>query len=265
MDRIGFIGAGKMAGAMVAAILRAKLTEPAQIICSDLADQVRQQIAEQFSVKVTDNNRQVFENADIVVLAVKPQNFPQAVEGLTDAVRPDHVIVSIMAGVRIAAIQKHLPGQVVRVMPNTACLVGQMAAGFALADNVGPAQAQTVKSILDCAGTALPVTEQQLDAVTGLSGSGPAFVAFLIDSFIKAGQASGLPEQVARQLTLETFAGTAKLLTEWNMPPQQLIDMVSSPNGTTVAGRAVLEAADVADVIGKTVARATERSQELGK
>ena len=265
MDRIGFIGAGKMAGAMVAAILRAKLTEPAQIICSDVADQARQKITQQFAVRVTDDNRQVLENSDVVVLAVKPQNFPQAIENLTDAVRPDHIIISIMAGVRIAALQKHLPGQVVRVMPNTACLVGQMAAGFALADNVGQTQAQTVKKILDCAGTAVPVTEQQLDAVTGLSGSGPAFVAFLIESFINAGQASGLPEQVARQLTLDTFAGTAKLLAEWNMPPRELIDMVSSPNGTTVAGRAILEASDVAEVIGKTVARATERSGELGK
>lgn len=262
--KIGFMGAGKMAEALIAALLTGKLTSPDNIIAADPVPQRRDIFRDRFNIRVTDENRQVLLDSDIVFLAFKPQNFPTALEGLTPDTRPDHIIVSIMAGVRIESIHKILPGRVIRVMPNTPCLVGQMAAGFAPAPDVSPADLEIVRNILQSAGLALEVRQEDLDAVTGLSGSGPAFVAYLIDSFIAAGTAEGLSEEVARNLALKTFAGTAKLLTDWNLSPRELIDMVSSPGGTTVAGREILESSQVKQTLIDTIKRAAERSRQLG-
>ena len=261
--KIGFLGAGKMASAMIEAILRGKLAIRQDIICSDVLEERRAAIEQQLGVAVTDDNKAVVCQSDIVVLAFKPQNLPDALTGLKSVVRQDHIIVSIMAGVRIAKIQQFLPGRVVRVMPNTACLVGQMAAGFASADNVTEDDLAKVRKILQSAGVAVAVQEDELDAVTGLSGSGPAFVAYLIESFIEAGKAEGLDESIARELAIKTFEGTAKLLSEKKMTPAELIKMVSSPGGTTVAGREILESSDVSEVISQTIKRASSRSREL--
>jgi pyrroline-5-carboxylate reductase len=265
MYRIGFIGSGKMAAALLSAILESKTAGADEVICSDAATERRQEIQSRYAVKVTESNREVMENSELTVLAFKPQNFPEAVAGLASVVQPEQIIVSILAGVRIEQIHRHLPGRAVRVMPNTGCLVGEMAAGFAVGPGVTPADRERVRAILECAGTAVEVEEEKLDAVTGLSGSGPAFVAYLIDSFIQAGVTAGLTETAARDLSLKTFGGTARLLREQELTPQELIEMVSSPGGTTVAGREILESSDIHEVIKQTVRRAAERSRELGK
>jgi len=140
-----------------------------------------------------------------------------------------------------------------------------MAAGLAAAENVTETDLERVRAILRPAGVALQVPEQQLDVVTGLSGSGPAFVAYLIESFIIAGIDEGLEKETAGQLALKTFAGTARLLSEWNLSPRELIEMVSSPGGTTVAGREILESSSVKDSIINTIKRAAQRSRELGQ
>ena len=254
-----------MATALAAAFLREGAVGKDDIICADISAEQREAVSGSLGVRVTADNRSVLAESDVVVLAVKPQKFAEAVAGLAEAVRKDQVIISIMAGVRIEAIRAALPGRVVRVMPNTPCLVGQMAAGFAAAEDVSEGDIARVRRLLECAGVAVAVSEDQMDAVTGLSGSGPAFVAYLAASFIEAGIEAGLSEEVARRLALKTFEGTACLLSEQEMAPEELIRMVSSPNGTTVAGREILEASDVAEVIRRTVLRATERSIELGK
>ncbi len=265
MYRIGFIGSGKMSSALICAILRSRLTEAKYIICSDVSPDQLDKVQKEYGVQITGDNSQVLARSDIVVLGFKPQNFPQAVENLQNRIRPEQIVISILAGVRIDKIRNYLPGRVIRVMPNTGCLVGQMAAGFAAAADVTNEDVKIVQEILSCAGSAVQVSEEELDAVTGLSGSGPAFVAYLIESFITAGVNAGLDKEVARKLTLQTFSGTARLLHEWNMPPEELIRMVSSPNGTTVAGREILESSDVRAVIERTIARAKERSRELGR
>jgi pyrroline-5-carboxylate reductase len=140
-----------------------------------------------------------------------------------------------------------------------------MAAGYAFGSRIQPQDRDVVKQLLEAAGYAAEVEEELLDAVTGLSGSGPAFVARLIEAFIEAGRGLGLEAEVARDLSLQTFLGTAKLLGETGMEPQTLVDMVSSPKGTTVAGRQVLDTSDYARVIEKTIQAATERSKELGR
>jgi len=265
IDKIGFIGVGKMGRALVSSLIRSNAAASQNIICSDVSAEQLESVRKEFKVSVTSDNKDVIRNCGIVILAVKPQNFPQAVADLGCHVRADHIIVSIMAGIRINSIKAVLPGKVVRVMPNTAALVGQMAGGFAVADDLSDDDISRVKQILQCSGLAIEVTEEQLDAVTGLSGSGPAFVAYLIDAFIQAGIGQGLEPQTARQLTLKTFSGTAALLEQWDISPAELIQMVSSPNGTTVAGRQILESSSAAEIIRQTVSRAAARSKELGK
>ena len=155
--------------------------------------------------------------------------------------------------------------RVVRVMPNTPCLVGEMAAGYAFGARVSETDRGLVRGFLGAAGTAVAVEEGLLDAVTGVSGSGPAFVARLMEAFIEAGKRLGLSAEAARELTLQTFRGTAALLQSTGMETQALVDMVSSPKGTTVAGRAVLEPSDVGEVIFRTVEAAARRAAELAR
>ncbi len=263
--RVGFIGGGKMAFALMHAMVASGQITADQILCSDIDPGARQKVSDDIGIATTDSNRDVITHCKIVFLAFKPQGFPQTVEPLTDCVRPDQTIVSIMAGIRIAAIKKVLPAQIIRLMPNTPCLTGQMAAGMAVADDVPQADINQVKQLCEGAGIVCEVSEALIDAVTGLSGSGPAFVAYLIDCFIQAGIKEGLPEIVARDLTLQTIAGTANLLQKWDMLPRELIKMVSSPNGTTVAGRSVLENSEISTIISATVAAAAERSRELSR
>ncbi|MBN1766497.1 MAG: pyrroline-5-carboxylate reductase [Sedimentisphaerales bacterium] len=262
--KIGFLGSGKMAEALIAAIIQGKKAQSQDIMCSDVVEERVKLMESRWKVQITSDNQEVIKFSDIIFLSFKPQNFPEALEGMGDLVRPDQVIVSIMAGVRIERIRRILPGKVIRVMPNTACLVNDMAGALAGGDDVAPEEMEMVIGLLECAGVVVTVREEELDAVTGLSGSGPAFVAYLIESFIAAGVEEGLDQDVARNLTLKTFAGTARLLSQWNMAPEDLIKMVSSPNGTTVAGRKILESSDVSEIIKKTVRRAAERSRELG-
>jgi pyrroline-5-carboxylate reductase len=265
MNKIGFIGIGKMATALISAFIREGAARPEDIICSDVSTEQLRAAGDSLGIRVAKSNREVIETSDLFVLAFKPQNFAEATADLGNIVRSDQVIISILAGVRIANIEQALPGRVVRVMPNAACLVGQMAAGFAAAPAVTETDLTRVKQLLECAGLAVGVTEELMDAVTGVSGSGLAFVAHLIAAYIEGGTKAGLSHDAASTLTLKTFEGTVRLLTEQNLSPDELIKMVSSPNGTTVAGREILESSDVADVIGRTILRATERSVELGK
>jgi len=209
------------------------------------------------------NPEEVAAAAEVVFLAVKPQDIQTVLESIRET---DRLVISIAAGVPIRRLEGILArARVVRVMPNTPCLVGAMAAGYAFGSRIQPQDREVVKQLLSAAGYAAEVEESLLDAVTGLSGSGPAFVARLIEAFIEAGRGLGLEAEVARDLSLQTFFGTAKLLAETGMEPQTLVDMVSSPKGTTVSGRQVLEASDYRGMIEKTIQAATERSEELGR
>ncbi|MBW2967932.1 pyrroline-5-carboxylate reductase [Candidatus Woesearchaeota archaeon] len=259
--RLGFIGAGNMASAMMQSVLNKGVCAPGDIICSDVnPDAVSR--AGQLGVRVTMDNALVVKESDIVVIAVKPQVVAEVVDKIVDS--DDIVFISIAAGIKLSAFAGKLR-KVVRLMPNTPCLVGEMAGGYAVGEGVGADDVLMVRKVLDACGVAFKMEESMLDAVTGLSGSGPAFVARMIEWYAAAGVRNGLDQDAAYQLALKTFLGTSKLLTDMNMTPEELVKMVSSPGGTTVAGREVLEGSDVAEVLGKTVSRATERSRELGK
>ena len=201
--------------------------------------------------------------ADACFLAVKPQDVATATGGLHDS---DGLIVSILAGVSLARLATLMPrARLVRVMPNTPCLVGQMAAGFAMGPGTDTGDRDLVAGLLAAAGEAHEVPEEQLDAVTGLSGSGPAYFARFIEWLSAAGVRQGLRPEVAAALTVQTALGTALLMQQHAMAPDDLVQMVSSPGGTTVAGRGELEAGAVRSALERTVEAATHRSRELGR
>ncbi len=250
-----------MAQALMGGIKKKEIAE--EIIASDVIDEILEKVKKDYNVKITKNNLNVVNESDIIFLAIKPQVIDTVLEEIKEHIQ-DQIIVSIAAGIKLSKIEKYLSGKkLVRVMPNTPCLVGEMAGGFAT-KNLNENEKQTIKKILNASGKAFELEEKLLDAVTGLSGSGPAFVARLIDYFQKAGEEVGLTKEIAYELALKTFLGTAKLLKEKQLSPEELITMVSSPNGTTVAGRKVLESSNAKEIIKNTVKTASERSKELG-
>jgi len=262
MTKIGFIGAGNMAFALAKSVNKSKLASKLVIfdINKGKIDLFKKELN---NVLVKNSNKEVVDDSDIIFIAVKPQVIDSVLDEIKDT---DKLIISIAAGIKINKLESKLKNaRIVRVMPNTPCLVGQMAAGFSTGDKVTAKDAKIVGEILSSAGKALLMKESQLDAVTGLSGSGPAFVARLIEAMTEGGIKSGLSHDVALELAIQTFKGTATLLEKTGMSPEELVKMVSSPGGTTVAGREILEKSDVKDILIKTIQTATKRSKELGK
>jgi pyrroline-5-carboxylate reductase len=259
---IGFIGGGNMGFALAKAI-SGRYPDARIHVCDLRRERVELFGRELPRVQAVAGPAAAAEAAEAIFIAVKPQD----IEGVLEAIRnTGRLLISIAAGVAISRIEGVCArARVVRVMPNTPCLVGAMAAGYAFGSKIRSQDRELVKRLLGAAGYAAEVDEQLLDGVTGLSGSGPAFVALLIEAFIRAGKQLGLTPEVARNLSLQTFFGTAKLLADAGMEPQKLVEMVSSPKGTTVAGRKILEGSACAEVIGNTIKAAAERSRELGR
>jgi pyrroline-5-carboxylate reductase len=260
MKSIGFIGAGNMGFALAKAAAARFPGVEIQVIDTK-AERIELFRRELANVRAGASAAGVAAAAQLTVLAVKPQDFAVVLAELADS---PGLLVSIAAGVTLARMEQALPrARLVRVAPNTPCLVGEMAAGYAFGSRVIPVDKELVRAFLAAAGKAVEVEERLLDAVTGVSGSGPAFVARLMEAFMEAGRRLGLSAEASRELTLQTFRGTASLLQQTGMGTQALVDMVSSPKGTTIAGRAVLEPSDVGEVIYRTVAAATRRAGEL--
>lgn len=262
MKKIGFIGAGNMAYAMAGALYEANPTTSIGIF--DIDNNRIEVFKNSFSSTVVYNSiNEVAEKSDIVVVAVKPQVFDSVLNELSDY---NKIVVSIAAGITLDRLVQKVPhGGVVRVMPNAPSLVGKMAAGVSFSNTVKDSQKRDVLEFLSYSGLALEVEESDMDAVTGVSGSGPAFVARIMEKFIKAGVKQGLDERTSKALTINTFLGTAQLLLEKNMEIEELVKMVSSPGGTTIAGRKVLESSELESIIDKTVDATVKRSKELGK
>jgi pyrroline-5-carboxylate reductase len=262
IKNIGFIGAGNMAYALAQAIIEQE--SAVQVNVFDIRPERMDLFAGGFpGVKLKKGNRDLASASEVIFIAVKPQEIDMV---LKEIVGTKKLVISIAAGITIKHLESSLPhARIFRVMPNTPCLVGEMAAGFAAGSRSTTGDVELVQMLLSCAGYAVKVKEEQLDAVTGLSGSGPAFIAYLAEAFISAGTGLGLSEKTARELTLKTIRGTSLLLEKSRMSPRELINMVSSPRGTTVAGREILESSDCSEIISKTVAAAAARSKELGR
>jgi pyrroline-5-carboxylate reductase len=261
----GFIGSGKMATALVKGMLRAGLARVEAICASDPMSDARENLASGTGIAVFDANHPVVERSDVLVLAVKPQQMRQALDDLRPALTPNHLVVSVAAGVTIASILERLGDncRVIRVMPNTPALIGEGASAYALGPGVGPDDEAVVSAFLRSVGVAVRVTESLLDAVTGLSGSGPAFVYLIVEALSDGGVRAGLPRDIATLLAAQTVAGAAKMVRETGLHPGVLKDQVASPGGTTIAGLHALERGGVRGALIDAVEAATKRSAEL--
>jgi len=266
-QKIAFIGAGQMARALARGIVAAQLVRPDQISASDPSAEAREQFSAAVpGARVSADSGQVASQADVVFLSVKPAHMPQVLADLRTKVSANHLVISIAAGIRVRTIAEGLSrnGRLVRVMPNTPCLVGQSASGYCLGPGTTPADAELVERLLGSVGRAFAVEEKLLDAVTGLSGSGPAFVYIMIEALSDGGVRMGLPRATATALAAQTVKGAAEMVLSTGDHPAVLKDRVASPGGTTIAGLQVLEAGGVRAALIGAVEAAARRSAELG-
>jgi pyrroline-5-carboxylate reductase len=266
-EKIGFIGAGQMATALGQGFVKAGLIPAESLLASDPAAEARERFTQATGSQATENNAQVAAQSDVIFLAVKPQQMAQVTAELKGSITGERLVVSIAAGVRLSVLAKGLGTSVrlVRVMPNTPCLVGQGACGFCLGQNGTAKDGQLVERLLGAVGIACQVDEKLLDAVTGLSGSGPAFVYTVIEALSDGGVRMGLPRNVATALAAQTVRGAAEMVTATGEHTGALKDRVCSPGGTTIAGIQALESAGLRAALMAAVESATRRSIELGK
>jgi pyrroline-5-carboxylate reductase len=266
---IGFLGAGKMATALAQGWLNAGLVDAERLRASDPIAEARTAFAQATRGQVVANNRQVVEECGVVVLAVKPQQMSDVLQEIAPAVHASQpLLVSIAAGIGLQAIADQLgvaTCRLVRVMPNTPCLVGASASAYAAGPAATAADVRFVDRLFNAVGRAVAVPEKLLDAVTGLSGSGPAFVFVIIEALSDGGVRMGLPRDLATQLAAQTVLGSAKLLLESGQHPGTLKDMVASPAGTTIAGLHALERGGLRAALMDAVEAAPRRSAELGR
>ncbi len=265
-QRIGLIGAGQMATALAQGFIKAGLTTSDRLLASDPDESARQRFTKVVGAPTTDDNAAVAARSDVLFLAVKPQQVPGAAGGLRGKVSADRLVVSIAAGVRLKSLGEWLgPGlRIVRVMPNTPCLVGEGASAYSLGQQATAEDAALVGRLLGAVGSAWQVDEKLLDAVTGLSGSGPAFVYVIIEALSDAGVQMGLPRAMATEMAAKTVRGAAQMVLATGEHPAVLKDRVASPAGTTIAGLQALESGALRAVLMAAVEAATERSIELG-
>ncbi len=264
---IGFLGTGNMAEALIKGLTLAGVVEPAQIHGSDPRRERCNELRERYGIHVTTHNPDVVRHAEIVVLSVKPQILPQVLDEVAPHLKPQALVISVAAGTPIAAIERRLsPGtRVVRTMPNTPALVGAGATAIAGGQHARDEDLEATRRIFDAVGMTVVLDESQLDAVTGLSGSGPAYVFLIIEALSDAGVKMGLSRYNAQALAAQTVLGSAKLLIETHEHPGRLKDMVTSPGGTAIAGLHTLEAGGLRTTLINAVEAATNRSRELGE
>ncbi|RNB77908.1 pyrroline-5-carboxylate reductase [Brevibacillus panacihumi] len=265
--QIGFLGAGSIVEAMLAGIIKKGLVSPNHILVSNRNNQERlDQLARAFSVQVTQDKHALVQTCDILILAIKPKDAAEALMELRGAVRPGQLVISVIAGVATSLIEEWLGVEcsIIRTMPNTSSAIGLSATGLACNRFVTEAQLQLATRLFEAIGTVYTVAEEELDIVTGLSGSGPAYIYYLVEAMVGAGTKAGLSRETSRQLTLQTLLGAAHMLLDTSEEPALLRQKVTSPGGTTQAGLEVLEAYQFQEAISSAILRATERSRELG-
>ncbi|MBM3879628.1 MAG: pyrroline-5-carboxylate reductase [Verrucomicrobia bacterium] len=264
---MGFIGAGKMASALARGILRASLATPDQIMASDVLEGAREHFARELNTPTSSTNAEVVRFANVVVLAVKPDQVAGVLEEVRPYVTDHHLLISIAAGITLKKLQEGLfeGARVVRVMPNTPALIGVCASAYALGEWATEEDGETARRLFASVGTTFAVKEHLLDAVTGLSGSGPAYVYLMIEALSDGGVAAGLPREAATKLAAQTVLGAARMVLETGLHPGALKDMVTSPAGTTIEGIHELEKAGVRGALMNAVRAATQRARALGQ
>jgi pyrroline-5-carboxylate reductase len=265
--RVGFVGAGNMGEALIRGLVQAAVVPAASIVAHDVRDDRLRELERQFGIQVAKDNETVVRRTDVVVLAVKPQQIDAVVREIAAAVTPATLLISIAAGVSTARLAAALgkPARLIRVMPNTPALVLEGVTAIAGGAGLQGGDLDVAGDIFRAVGRVVTLDEDLMDAVTGLSGSGPAYVAIVVEALADGGVRMGLDRQTAMTLALQTVVGAGRLLQQTGLHPGALKDMVSSPGGTTIAGVAALEAGGLRTALIGAVERATARSRELGK
>jgi len=264
---VGFIGAGNMGEALIKGLIAASVLPGEAIAATDIRRDRVEFLAKQFRIKTPADNGELVRGADVVILAVKPQIIAAVLREIAPAVSARTLLISIAAGVSTNTLRTGLgkAARVIRVMPNTPALVLEGVTAIAKGAGLEPDDLDTAREIFQAVGKAVVVDEELMDAVTGLSGSGPAYVAIVIEALADGGVKMGLDRATAMTLATQTVLGSARLLLETGLHPGALKDMVSSPGGTTIAGIAALEEGGLRTTFMKAVERATIRSRELGR
>jgi len=252
-----------MAEAIVAGIIKNQVVAAADICVTDVSEERLMHFFMKYGVSNSDDNAFAVAQADVVVLSVKPQIFPEVWPEIEGALKPDALVVSIMAGIPSAKIAGGKPIRVVRVMPNTPSLVGEGAAGIAAGEFATEADLQIAEKLMAAVGAAVIVKEEEIDAVTALSGSGPAYVFYLLEGMLEAADQMGLEKEVARELALATVIGAAKLMQETGEEADALRKKVTSKGGTTEAAINTLQNQGVKESIVAALLAAQARSKEL--
>ncbi len=263
---VGFIGCGAMGSAFIKGIIKGNKVPAAEVLVYDIRKEAVKQVLDEFPVVAAGTPRQLLEESRIVFGAVKPADYPSMLSGIKDFLRKEHLLVSVAAGITAEYI-KTLLGQevkVARLMPNTPCLIGEGAVALAADENVNAEELQEIKGLIEVLGEVVEVKEKDMDAVTGLSGSGPAYVYLFLESLIEGGVKAGLERKVASRLAVQTVMGAAKMMRDTGNHPAVLKARVTSPGGTTSAGLYELEERAFRSAVISAVTRACQRAGELG-
>lgn len=264
--KIGFIGAGRMAGAMIKGLIVKNIYSKDEIVACAPTDTTRTRVAGEYGIKMYETAAEIAKEADILVLAVKPKHVPDLFEKEHLTLGPQHLLISIAAGVKIETLNSYVPdSRIVRVMPNHCCMVLEGASGYVKGTNATEKDMKTVNTILSALGLAVEVRECDLDAVTGVSGSSPAYIYMMIRAIADAGVLAGLTRKTSVELAAQSMIGAGKMILESGMTPEQLIDGVCSPGGTTIEGVNVLKNNDFESIVIDAVNASIKRSIEMGK
>jgi len=265
--KLGFIGAGNMASALIEGIIESRAYDPSHIQASDTSPEALQRVSRRHDVVIHQRNSDLVRESRIILLSVKPQNMKDVLEGIKGEIRDDHMMISIAAGIPLKMIHDIIAREIptIRVMPNTPALVQTGISALAKGPWAEEAHMAIAKKIFDAVGESVEVEEPMMDAVTAVSGSGPAYVFRIMECMVSAGVAVGLEEDTALRLVMQTFLGAACLAKESEDSLASLRERVTSPGGTTEAGLKVFESESLDSIIHKAVEAACRRSVELGK
>lgn len=262
--KLGFLGGGKMAEAIISALVKTRTVEAHKVFVGEISADRRRTIKRRYGVNVYSKNATVAQMSDVIVLAVKPQQLDELLAEIAPCVTKRHLVLSIAAGKTIVGIEALLPkARVVRVMPNICCTVSAAVSAFCPGSKATAADRKTATQLLTAFGQAVQIAEEHFHAVTALSGSGPAFFAYLLDRMVDAAVSEGLGRDSALMLAEQTMLGTAHMLLEQKITPEALIESVTSAKGTTAAGMAVLKRSKVGSSLASTIRAAALRSAEL--
>ncbi|MCK5737997.1 pyrroline-5-carboxylate reductase [bacterium] len=265
--KISIIGAGNIGGSLIAGLLAAHHSVPENVLVSDINQKHLEKFREKYGIKITTNNAETVQNADILLLAVKPQIIKTVLDGIKQLLNPETLIVSVVAGITTRHINTWI-GQdnpVVRAMPNIAARVREAATAICRGQYANDEHTRLATKIFESVGIVQEVNEKQMDAITGLSGSGPAYIYMIIEALTDGGVKMGLHREVAIAMAIQTLLGSAKLVKETGEHPAVLRDQVTTPGGTTIAAIHDLESHGLRSMLISAVITATERSKELGE